>query len=191
MVKAVIFDCFGVLYGGSLFTLLNLAPMERRQELIDLNKQNDRGYLEFEDYVNGVAGVIGQSSADVEDIFNQKRVRNQPLFDFIKEIKSSEVKIGLLSNAGKDMPSALFSEDELNGELFDAVVISSAVGYAKPSADIYNHMAEKIGVPNADCIFIDDAFENCNGAEMTDMKAVWYADNETAKAYVKDFLENS
>lgn len=52
-------------------------------------------------------------------------MRNQPLFDYIKEIKSSDVKIGLLSNAGKDMPGALFSEAELNGEVFDAVVISA------------------------------------------------------------------
>lgn len=189
MVKAVIFDCFGVLYGGSLFTLLNFVPPARRQELIDLNKQNDRGYLEFEDYVNGVAALTGRSNAEVKEIFAQKRVRNQPLFDYIKEIKSSDVKIGLLSNAGKDMPGALFSEAELNGEVFDAVVISSEVGYAKPSADIYNHMAQKIGVANADCIFIDDVFENCHGAEMTDMKAVWYADNETAKAHINDFLK--
>lgn len=191
MVKAVIFDCFGVLYGGSLFTLLNLAPLDRRQELVDLNKQNDRGYLDFEDYVSGVADIIGRTNSEVKDIFAQKRVRNQPLFDFIKEIKSPQVKIGLLSNAGKDMPGALFNDSELNGELFDAVVISSEIGYAKPSADIYNHAAKKIGIPNSDCIFIDDVFENCHGAEMTDMKAVWFADNETAKMHVREFLESN
>ena len=189
MVKAVIFDCFGVLYGGSLFTLLNMAPPERRQELVDLNKQNDRGYLEFDEYVSGVADIIGRSPYDVKELFAQKRVRNQPLFDYIKEIKSAEVKVGLLSNAGKDMPSALFNESELNGELFDAVVISSEVGYSKPSADIFNHMSEKIGVPNSDCIFIDDAFENCHGAEMTDMKAVWFADNASTKTHIEDFLK--
>lgn len=191
MVKAVVFDCFGVLYGGSLFTLLNLCPPEKRQQLADLNKQNDWGYLEFDAYVSGIGELIGRTPAEVQAILAQKRVRNEPLFDFIREIKSPDVKIGLLSNAGRDMPGALFSDSELNGELFDAVVVSSAVGTAKPSVDIFTLMADKLGLSPSQCIMVDDLFENCNGAELADMKAVWYADNITAQNHIREFLHHA
>lgn len=189
--KAVIFDCFGVLYGGSLFALLTMCPPEKRNDMVDLNRQNDYGFLSFEDYAAGVAAIIGKSTDEVYEIFKQKRVRNQPMFDLISEIKSPDVKIGLLTNAGRDMPRVLFSEQDLNGGVFDAYMVSSESGIVKPNPDIFTLMAEKLGVPAGDCLMVDDAFENCNGAENAGMQALWFADNETAKAHIKGFLQHA
>ena len=189
--KAVIFDCFGVLYGGSLFTLMNMAAPEKRNDIVDLNRQNDYGFLTFQDYTKGMADLLGKTTDEISVIFKQKRVRNQPLFDFIHEIRSPEVKIGLLTNAGRDMPGVLFNEQELNGGLFDAYIVSSEHGIVKPNPEIYKILADKLGVPAGDCLMVDDAFENCNGAEAAGLQAVWFADNETAKQHVRDFLANA
>jgi len=43
MIRAVIFDCFGVLYGGSIEVLMAQCPPDRRAELEDINKQSDYG----------------------------------------------------------------------------------------------------------------------------------------------------
>lgn len=189
--KAVIFDCFGVLYGGSLFTLLNMAQPEQRNAIVDLNRQNDYGFLTFEDYTNGMAELLGRSPSELQLIFQQKRVRNQPLFDFINEIRSPDVKIGLLTNAGRDMPGVLFSEQELNGGVFDAYIVSSEQGLVKPNPAVYTLLANKLGVAENDCLMVDDAFENCHGAEAAGMQSVWFADNETAKAHVREFIGNA
>ncbi len=188
MTKAVIFDCFGVLYGGSLFALLNMIPAERHQELIDLNKQNDYGYIDFSTYIEGVANILGKTAGEVTEIFAQKRVRNQLLFDYITRLRSEGVKIGLLTNAGRDMPSTLFTESELNGELFDAYIVSSEEGIAKPNPEIYTLMASKLGVPAGDCTMVDDTAENCEGAEIAGMKSVWFTDTRTAIARLNEQL---
>lgn len=188
MVKAVVFDCFGVLYGGSLFTLLAMCEPSKRQDLIDLNKQNDYGFLEFDEYTRRMADLLGKSNQEVGEIFAQKRVRNQPLFDLINDIRSPEVKVGLLTNAGKDMPLILFTPEELEGGVFDAVLVSSRHGITKPNPEIYTMMAEKLGLDPSDCLMVDDTFENCNGAEAAGMKALWFADNTTATAHIYEFL---
>lgn len=189
--KAVIFDCFGVLYGGSLFALLNMATPEKRNDIVDLNRQNDYGFLSFQAHAQGMADLLGKSTDEIYEVFKQKRVRNQPLFDFINEIKSPDVKIGLLTNAGLDMPKVLFSEQELNGGVFDAYIVSSECGIVKPNPDIYKLLAEKLGVPEGDCLMVDDAFENCHGAEAAGMQSVWYADNDTARRHITEFLEGA
>lgn len=191
MVKAVVFDCFGVLYGGSLFALLSMCPPEKRDELVSLNRQNDYGFLSFEEYAKSMAELLGRTEGELYEIFKQQRVRNQPLFDFISEIKSPSVKIGLLTNAGKDMPSVLFNDDELHGGVFDAYIVSSQNGIVKPNPEIFTMMASKLGVPPEDCLMVDDAFENCHGAEAAYMKTLWFADNETAKTHIREFLANA
>lgn len=189
--KAVIFDCFGVLYGGSLFALLNMAPPEKRNDIVDLNRQNDYGFLSFDDYTSGMALLLGKTPNEIREIFKHKRIRNQPLFDFINEIRTPDVKIGLLTNAGRDMPGVLFSEQELNGGVFDSYIVSSEYGIVKPNPDVYILLADKLGVPVGDCLMVDDAFENCHGAEAAGMQAVWFADNETAKNHVREFLAHA
>lgn len=189
--KAVIFDCFGVLYGGSLFALMAMAPPEKRNEIVDLNRQNDYGFLSFADYAKGMADLLGKPTDEIHEVFKQKRVRNQPLFDFISHIKSPDVKIGLLTNAGRDMPKVLFNEQELSGGIFDAYIVSSECGIVKPNPDIYKLLAEKLGVSEGDCLMVDDAFENCHGAEAAGMQSVWYADNDTAQRHINEFLEGA
>lgn len=189
--KAVIFDCFGVLYGGSLFALLNLAAPEKRNDVVDLNRQNDYGFLTFDGYAQGMADLLGKTKGEIFELFKQKRVRNQTMFDFVAEIKSPGVKIGLLTNAGREMPRALFSEQELYGGMFDAYIVSSDLGIVKPNPEVFKLLADKLDVPVNDCLMVDDAFENCHGAEAAGMQSVWFADNETAKQHVREFLAHA
>ena len=60
--------------------------------------------------------------------------------------------------------------------IFDATVISGDVGLHKPEPEIYELGAERIGVPPAACIFVDDLRENVAGAEAVGMTAVLHRD---------------
>lgn len=170
---------------------MNMAAPEKRNDIVDLNRQNDYGFLSFEDYAKGMAELLGKTTDEIYEVFKQKRVRNQSMFEFISEIKSPSVKIGLLTNAGRDMPKVLFNEQELGGGVFDAYIVSSESGIVKPNPDIYKLLAGKLGVPEGDCLMVDDAFENCHGAEAAGMQSVWFADNETAKVHVREFLAHA
>jgi HAD superfamily hydrolase (TIGR01509 family) len=61
-------------------------------------------------------------------------------------------------------------------ELFDVSVISGEVGLHKPQPEIYELVVDRLGVPAADCAFVDDLRENCEGAEAVGMTAVRHRD---------------
>jgi putative hydrolase of the HAD superfamily len=65
-------------------------------------------------------------------------------------------------------------------EIFETVVDSGFVGYRKPEARIYEMTLERLGLPAAACLFIDDLEHNIDGARALGMNAVHFRDNEQA-----------
>lgn len=188
--KAVIFDCFGVLYGGSTTYFTSLAPT-KKPGIQDLNNQHDYGYISFDEYAAGIAGITGLSVPDVKDVMRQRHVRRPDVFALLERVRQSGAKTGLLTNMGNHMVTQMFSEQELNGGLFDAYVASSDVGMIKPSVEIFQLIAERLGVPPEACLMIDDLEPNCNGAELAGMQSVWFADSDTAGRHIDDFLRST
>jgi putative hydrolase of the HAD superfamily len=79
------------------------------------------------------------------------------------------VRLGLLSNAGAGGTRRL--EEIGVAPLFDDVVCSGDVGLAKPDEAIYRLAAERLGVPPAQCLFVDDMPRNVAGARAAGMRA--------------------
>jgi HAD superfamily hydrolase (TIGR01509 family) len=182
MIKGVVFDCFGVLYGRSFPILLDMCPPENRQELIDLNAENDYGYISADDYAIGVASIIGRTADEVKSIFAQKHVRNQRMFEYVKELRIRGFKTALLTNAGRDMPGALFSAQDLKG-MFDAYLVSSQMRLVKPHPGAFSFIAEKLGLETGECVMVDDTEANIEGADAAGMPGVWFttADESIAR----------
>ncbi|SHG46061.1 HAD-IA family hydrolase [Streptoalloteichus hindustanus] len=57
-------------------------------------------------------------------------------------------------------------------ELFDEVVLSGAVGVAKPDPEIYRLTARRLGLPTEACVFVDDLADNVRGAVSAGMVGV-------------------
>jgi epoxide hydrolase-like predicted phosphatase len=101
------------------------------------------------------------------------------MVDAVREIRASDLMTGLVSNSW----STAHYDRRLLAELFDAVVISAEVGLHKPQPEIYLLAAERLEVEPAECIFVDDLRENCEGAEAVGMTAIRHhsADETIAK----------
>jgi putative hydrolase of the HAD superfamily len=79
--------------------------------------------------------------------------------------------VGLITNASAQAGGVL--EQIGLAQYFDAVVLSCAVGSAKPDAAIYLHTCRQLGVAPADCMFVaDGAFTELDGAQAVGMVAV-------------------
>lgn len=86
------------------------------------------------------------------------------------ETWSREMKLGMLSDA---MPSFRYVMDHSpNNAFFEAIVISTEIGTAKPNAKMYNTVRERLGADPADCLFVDDREGNLRGAMDCGMHAV-------------------
>lgn len=173
MIRGILFDCFGVLYQGSLTHLAELAAPADRQAVRDLAHASDHGFISRADYFTQLGALVHLPPEEVETIVERLHVRNEPLIAFVRQLHHS-YKVGLLSNVGQDMMTRLFRPEELE-ELFDCVVLSSDVGLIKPDPLIYDYAANKLGVEPEACVMIDDLPVNIDGAERAGMQGIVFA----------------
>lgn len=91
----------------------------------------------------------------------------QAMIEVVRRARASGLRTGVVSNSwGFDYP------DDTWGELFDAVVISGQEGVRKPDPEIYLLAAERVGLPPAACVFVDDLAANVRGAAAVGMVGV-------------------
>lgn len=179
MIRAIICDCFGVLYYGSLQAFLELAGPDRRSELMNVVTLSDYGYLTRDEFNQSVGELIGKTADEVEAIVTAQRQRNVAMVEYVRTVRQRGYKTALLSNIGSDAVERLFDNGELN-ELFDAVVLSYRVHMRKPDEHIYLLAAERLGLRPDECVMVDDIVENCTGAEMVGMRSVHYVSTQQA-----------
>jgi putative hydrolase of the HAD superfamily len=95
-----------------------------------------------------------------------------PMVDAVREIRRGGLLTGLITNSW----STAHYDRDLLAELFDEVVISAEVGLHKPQPEIYRLAAERLAVEPAECVFVDDLRENCEGAEAAGMTPILHRD---------------
>ena len=93
---------------------------------------------------------------------------DEPMVAAVKDLRAAGLRTGLISNSW----STEHYDRQLLAELFDVSLISGELHMHKPQPEIYRLAADRIGVDPAECIFVDDLRENCEGAEAVGMTAV-------------------
>jgi HAD superfamily hydrolase (TIGR01509 family) len=190
MIRALIFDCFGVLSTDGWLPFKDEQfghSAELMEEAAELNRQSAAGLLGYDDFVQAIADLSNMPSMHVAEAL-ESNTANRPLFRYIAELKN-DYKIGLLSNAGANFLDQLFSEEQV--ALFDAVALSYQSGYVKPDPRAYESIAEMLGVPPEECVMIDDQERHCTGARDAGMQAVLFHDNRQLKHDLAELLGNS
>ncbi len=174
MMKAILFDCFGVLAedGWLPFKRKHIGDNEAvAQAVADLGKQNEFGIIGNEDYFRQSAEVIGVEESQLRSALG-KQVPNTELFEFIRSDLKPSYKIGLLSNANYDVLHDLFTPEQ--AKLFDATVMSFESRMIKPDPRMFQLMASRLGVAMHECVFIDDVERYVVAAEELGMRAILY-----------------
>ena len=80
-------------------------------------------------------------------------------------------RCSVLSNADVSLRARLEGELALH-HLFDDIVVSAEVGMAKPTPAIFQLAADRLGLPPAACVFVDDWDRNVEAARALGMTAV-------------------
>lgn len=178
MIRAIIFDCFGVLYHSSADELYRRCDPERRDELHDIRMQRDRGYIHYDEYIDLVGELIEMETDELRQLAEQSHVRNEGLFEFIRGVDRHQHLTGLLSNIGDTTMDQLIPVSERE-QLFDQALLSYEVGIIKPDPRLFQMMAERLGCQPQECVMIDDIERNCAGARSVGMQAIQHIDNQT------------
>ena len=106
------------------------------------------------------------------------------MYDTIRTLRAAGLRTALLSNSwGCDE----YPRADVPG-LFDTVVLSGEVGMRKPEKEIFLHAARALGLPPAQCVFVDDLAANVAAAQACGMTGVLHTEPaDTAKA-LQDLL---
>ena len=155
-------------------------------EALGLLRRLEKGEVDVDEFEPAFAEAIGvpDSGGLVERLFRGIGP-DERMLDAVRVARRSGVRTGLISNS---WGSGLEYDDALMEELFDAVVISGDVGLHKPQPEIFELGASRIEVPAAECVFVDDLRENCEGAEAVGMTAVLHRGADTTLPRLEELL---
>lgn len=172
--KAVIFDCFGVLYPqatGAFFDRHADLFHGDTSALDALNVKIDLGQISRREFFEALEQVIKIPADNIQAEIDAELICDQNLIAYIKLLKG-KFKIGLLSNAGKEEIDIIY-RDKID-DIFDATAVSYETGTIKPDPEIYLTCVKRLGVKSGECIFVDDSKTNLEAAQKLGIKTVYY-----------------
>ncbi len=186
MIKAIIFDCFGVVY---------LDHFEKMYEHFGGDLEKDAEFIEQfffdvskgkKEWFEGLREKLDVTKAQWNDARDEITGFNTELLEYIVELRKT-YKVVMLSNIGAEGLSTFLDYSVLEAH-FDHIVESAKIGFAKPEARAYEITAE-IAIARLDeCVFIDDRMPYVEGAQHVGMKAILYTDFESFKLELESLL---
>jgi epoxide hydrolase-like predicted phosphatase len=187
MIKAVIFDFFGVICSDDYWQFVKHDGLDD-SSFRTYSKEVNLGQIPWQVFVSKIAGVTGKSVGEVNEMYETERI-DPRMTGMILEIHRN-YKTGLLTNAHHEFIDTLLAENNL-AEIFDAVIVSSRLGIVKPNPQIFEYALEKLNVSAADTVYIDDLTRHIDSASELGMKTILFENFEQCKEELDIILSSS
>lgn len=174
MIKAIIFDCFGVLYPQAVGKFLKKHEMLFKSDTAFLGQLDidiDLGKITRANFFKKIEAKIGIPVNQLQNEIDQQMIPDLKLVELIKNLKE-KYKIGLLSNAGEEEIHVLY-RDHLD-YLFDSITVSYEAQLIKPNPEIFTLCSKRLEIPLNECLFIDYVEVNIEAARLLGMHTLLY-----------------
>ncbi len=189
MIRAVVFDCFGVLTTDGWKRIREeffANDDQAMQEAMDMDKAVNAGFMDYDNFIRQIATMTGLQAEAVKARLNSSSP-NELLYGYIRDELKPRFKVGMLSNAADDWLEQLF--ESWQRALFDEVVLSYQIGAVKPESRAYEAVASRLGVTLDECVFVDDREDYCDAARELGMSAVHHDDTHATIAALKELVD--
>ena len=183
MIKNIVFDMGQVLIHWSpqlMTSYLELPEKDAAMVEKELFRnvewvQLDHGVISEEDAVCSVCKRLPEHLHDgvqklVTGWWKWPLVPVAGMAELVRELKAMGYGIYLLSNASSRLHE--YFHRIPGAECFEGKVVSADLKLLKPQAEIFHALYQKFDLNPAECVFIDDAPANAEGAIMTGMQSI-------------------
>ena len=189
-IEAVIWDLGGVILRTEDRRLrvawearLNLPEGELDKLVFagEMGRKAALGQAQAEDVWRWVGSRLELGPEELErlqDEFWQGDQLDGALVQFIRELRR-ECRTALLSNAWPGMRQLIENEWSI-ADCFDDLFISAELGLAKPDPKIYRLALDRLDIPPARAVFVDDFIENVRAAAALGLRAIQFLSSEQA-----------
>lgn len=186
--KAIIFDCFGVLTIDAWLAFIgSLPPGVDVGAVREVHRAYTAGLITKEENTARIHELAGQTFPELEDMPEGTMTKNTALVEYIAQLKQQGYKIGLLSNVASSWIRDSFLSPQ-EQKLFDDMVFSFEVGIIKPDPRIFHLACERLGVELSEAVLVDDIEHYCTAARGQGMQAIQYKDLKQLQAELKILL---
>jgi putative hydrolase of the HAD superfamily len=189
-IEAVIWDLGGVILRTEDRRLraawearLNLPEGELDKLVFagEMGRKAALGQAQAEDVWRWVGGRLELGPDELERLqaeFWQGDQLDGALVQFIRELRR-ECRTALLSNAWPGMRQMIENEWGI-ADCFDDLFISAELGLAKPDPKIYRLALDRLDIPPARAVFVDDFIENVKAAAALGLRAIQFLSSKQA-----------
>jgi epoxide hydrolase-like predicted phosphatase len=184
MVKAVIFDFFGVICSDEYWQTIK-EDSDISDKFEQLSSDVNLGKISWNDFIWEVAEETGRDAAAVKKMYEEQSM-NPQLLTYINDLRNN-YKLALLTNASKGQLGPLVSSVGLD-KLFDEIFISSELGMTKPDHRIFEHALEKMNVKPSETVFVDDLEKHVSAAKDLGINSILYEDFQQMKQELEKIL---
>jgi epoxide hydrolase-like predicted phosphatase len=179
MIKAIIFDCYGVLVGTGFWNIYNRAGGDADKDKVFINDwlhRNSLGEVTGDELTEVMAKQLSLSVPEWRKFIEEDEVPSPELINLIHTDLLGKYKLAVISNAGRGALNRKLSTEQR--ALFDAIIVSAEVGLVKPDPAIFAYSCEILGVEPAETVFIDDHAEYLEGARSLGIQTILYKNFE-------------
>ncbi len=191
MIKAIVFDCFGVFINDALLVRIReyaATDPEGGRQLHTIVQAINRGMLTRGESIEQMANIMKVDPGELLTSLDSSVAKNDALIEYALSLKP-HYELAMLSNVrGRARLDELFGAGVLD-TVFEVVVASGDVGSIKPEPEIYNLTLEKLGVDANESIMIDDLPNYCQGARAVGMHTVQFIDNAQCQRDVAAIID--
>jgi putative hydrolase of the HAD superfamily len=190
-IKAIIFDCFGVVCDPVLGGWYKDNMLKRGlvdENLPNLFRQFDMGILTEEDIIDYFQKYDGITSTPQElrkEVDSYLKI-DEILVKVIKKLRQKGLKTILLSNANNSFfERKIYNTFPEFKSLFDDIIVSSVVQMVKPNPEIYLYTLKKINLLPDEAVFVDDNKTNVDAAIQLGIHGFVYTESAVFVKYLE------
>ena len=167
--------------------LVNLSAEEFQRRYWSHRVAYDSG-LPAADYWRRVLQGLDPAPDDLDPIvadliaadYDSWTVYRPDVWEIARAFKAAGGHTAILSNGVPEIMGRLRLERSL-AEFFDVIVVSYEVGCAKPDPAIYRICLDKLQVPAAKALFVDDRLENLEAARTLDIQTLHFTGDQSVQ----------
>ena len=182
-ISAVLFDMVGVL----LFKKGGYAPRTEEQ----LNAEEiEKLYNHIDDkrLIKDIKEKLRLTGSEVDkalEAIPQKYEKYQELWNLLPKL-NRKYKLAVINNGNSLANKYWFKRFDF--DIFDLFISSGVEGVKKPHPQIYRLAYKRLKVEPESCLFMDDSFENIQGAQELGMKTIWWDRRKERACFYKKLL---
>ncbi len=184
MIKAVIFDYFGVISSDDYWKFVRHGRAGKSQ-FRDYADAVNTGEMHWQEFVEQVASSTNTDVGEVDKLYAAEQI-NPLVVGFIHELHK-KYKTGLITNANHEFVDEIMKKNHM-GDIFDSIVVSSRLGITKPDPRIFKYALEELKILPEEAIYIDDLARHVDAANLLGMHAFVFENFDQAKKQIQNIL---